>query len=76
MHSESIQRKCIWGGRARDGHIITGSLEKKSFGEGEWGCRNLIYVSLILHPRGGKTFVEKAQNQVHSRCCTNAPRSD
>lgn len=34
MHTESIQGKGIWGGRARDGHIITGSLEKNLLGKG------------------------------------------
>lgn len=75
-HTESIPREGIWGGRARDGHIITGSWEKHRLGKGSRGCRNLICVSSILHPWGGKTFEEKAQNQVHRRSSPNAPRSD
>lgn len=51
--TESIKRKGLCGGGG--GALGLGiqsldPLEEKSFGEGEWGWRNLIYVNLILHP--------------------------
>lgn len=75
MHSESIKRKGLWGGRVRDGHTITGPIGGKVFWGTGVGMQKLDLCKLDPPSMRGKAFVEEAQNQAHSRCSINAPRS-
>lgn len=77
MH-ETIKKKGLWSGGGvvtRDGHTITGSIGGKVFWGRGMGIQKLDLGKLDPPFMRGKAFVEKAQNQAHRKCSTNAPRS-